>query len=150
MRVLFWDRTAAAVLSPLVGGVAPAVWLWLHIGANFDESAISRVCVWAIRDILVSYVVALPVLLLCRRIGARRAFLLWLVAALVGYPMGYVLANPVEYAWVPTEADFAHGPYWDVMFPYMALFGLTGLLYALGREMQPERPPIGLHSGDAA
>ena len=150
MRVLFWDRTAAAVLSPLVGGVAPAVWLWLRVGAKFDESAISGVCVWAIRDIVISYVIVLPVLLLCRRIGARRAVSLWLVAALVGYPMGYVLANPVEYAWMPTEADFAHGPYWDVMLTYMALFGLTGLPYALGREGQPERRPIGSQPGDAS
>ncbi len=146
---MFWNRTAAAVLSPLVGGVAPAVWLWLRAGARFDESAISGVCVWAIRDLLISYVIALPVLLLCRRIGVRRAVSLWLVAALVGYPMGYVLANPVEYAWTPTEADFAHGPYRDVMFTYTALFGLTGLLYAFGREGQPEWRPTGSQPGDS-
>ena len=138
------------MLSPLMGGIAPAVWLWLRNGAEINESAISGVCVWAIRDILISYVIALPALMLCRRLGARRAVSLWLVAALVGWPMGNVLANPAEYAWTPTEADFAHGPYWDVMLTYMSLFGLTGLLYGLGRDRQTERLSVGSQPGDAA
>lgn len=145
MPALFWDRKTAAVLSPLVGGVAPAVWLWLRAGARFDEYAIPGVCAWAIRDMLISYAIALPALMLCRRLGAKRAITLWLTAALAGYPMGYVLANPVEFAWAPTEAEFAHGPYWDVMLTYMALFGLTGVLYSAGRERQPEQASVVAH-----
>lgn len=114
------------------------------------KGAISGVCVWAIRDMLISYVIALPALILCRRLGARRAVSLWRVAALVGWPMGNVLANPVEYAWTPTEANFAHGPYSDVMLTYMSLFGLTGLLCGLGKDQQTERLSVGSQLGDAA
>ncbi len=48
--------------------------------------------------------------------------------------MGYTLANLVEFAWAPTEADFTHGPYWGLMLGYMTLFGLTGLLFAAGTK----------------
>jgi len=134
MRAGFWDREAAAVLSPAVGGVAPAFWLWLRNGAGIDAISIGGPCVWAMRDTLISYAVALPVLVLCRRFGIRGLISLWLVAALIGGPMGYVLANPVEFAWTPTEADFTSGPYWNVMLGYMALFGLTGLFFATGTK----------------
>jgi hypothetical protein len=134
MKAGFWDRDAAAVLSPAVGGVAPAFWFWLRSGAGIDAVSIGGPCVWAIRDMLISYTVSLPMLVLCRRFGVRRLGALWLVAALIGGPMGYVLANPVEFAGTPTEADFTHGPYWGVMFGYMVLFGLTGLFFAAGTK----------------
>ena len=134
MKAGFWDREAAAVLPPAVGGAAPAFWFWLRIGAGIDAISVGGPCVWAIRDVLISYAVALPVLMLCRRFGVQRLISLWLVAALIRCPMGYVLANTAECAWTPTEADFTHGPYWSVMLGYMALFGLTGLFFATGTK----------------
>ncbi|MCK9687422.1 hypothetical protein [Scleromatobacter humisilvae] len=139
MKACFWDREAAAVLSPAVGGVAPALWFWLRNGAGFDAISVGGPCVWAIRDMLISYAVALPVLVLCRRFGIRSLISLWLVAALIGGPMGYALANPVEFAWAPTEADFTHGPYWGLMLGYMTLFGLTGLLFAAVSKREAAR-----------
>jgi hypothetical protein len=136
MRGEFWDRDAATVLSPVAGGLAPALWLWLHNGAGTTALAIGGPCVWAIRDLLVSYVIALPVLLLCRRGGVHKPGALWLVAPVVGAPIGYVLANPVDFAWTPTEANFAHGTDWGLMVGYMALFGLSGLLYAFGARQR--------------
>jgi hypothetical protein len=137
MRVDFWDREVATVLSPVAGGLAPALWLWLHNGAGTTALAIGGPCVWAMRDLLVSYLVALPVLLLCRRGGVRKPGALWLVSSMVGAPIGYVLANPVDFAWAPTEADFAHGPHWGLMVGYMALFGLSGLLFDFGARHRP-------------
>ena len=52
--------------------------------------------------------------------------------------MGYVMANPVEFAWTPSEVEFQHGPYWDSMIIYMALFGLTGLVYSLFARLRKE------------
>ena len=134
MRAGFWDRDAAAVLSPAVGGVAPAFCFWLRNGSGFDAISVGGPCVWAIRDMLISYTVALPVLVLCRRFGVRSLISLWLVAALIGGPVGYALANTVEFARTPMEAVFTHGPYWGLMLGYMALFGLTGLLFAAGTK----------------
>ena len=48
--------------------------------------------------------------------------------------MGYVLANPLEFAWPPTETDFTHGPCWGGRLGYVALFGSTGLFFAAGAE----------------
>lgn len=45
--------------------------------------------------------------------------------------MGYVFANPMEFAWTPEASDLVRGPEWGLMFGYMALFGLTGLFYSL-------------------
>jgi hypothetical protein len=130
MKAGFCDREAAAVLSPAVGGVEPALWFWRRNGAGFDALSVGGPCVWAIRDMLISYAVALPVLVFCRRFGMRSLISQWLIAALTGGPMGYALANPVEFALAPTEADLMHGLYWGLMLGYMTLFGLTGLLFA--------------------
>lgn len=134
MFAVSWDRDAATILSPALGGIAPAFWLWMRNGAGGNLLAIGGPCIWALQDLLISYAVALPVLLLCRRHRVTQPVALWFVAAVIGAPIGYMLANPLVFAWTPEEADFISGPHWSHMAGYMALFGLSGLAYALGAE----------------
>jgi len=132
----FWDRDAATVLSPAVGAVAPAICLWMQAGAGMDAIAIGGPCVWAMAGLVVSYSVALPVLVVARRLGVRGLSALWLIAALVGAPVGYLWANPAAFA---DEPELTQPPHWGSMFEYMALFGVPGLLYAAGASRQRQR-----------
>lgn len=126
----FWDRDAAFAVSPAVGAVAPALWMWLQAGAGMNAISIGGPCLWALAGMVVSYAVALPMLVVARRLGLRGLLTLWLVAGLVGAPVGYVWANPASFADDPSVTP---SPYWGfTMFGYMALFGITGLLYAVG------------------
>ena len=126
----FWDRDSALMLSPAAGAVAPALWMWLQAGAGLNAISIGGPCLWALAGMVVSYAVALPILVVARRLGVRGLLALWLVAGLVGAPVGYAWANPASFADDPAVAP---GPYWCFsMLGYMALFGITGLLYAAG------------------
>jgi len=78
---------------------------------------------------VVSYAVALPLLVVARRLGLRGLLARWVVAGLVGAPVGYVWANPAAFA---DDAEVTQNPDWASMFGYMALLGLTGLFYAAG------------------
>jgi peptidoglycan/LPS O-acetylase OafA/YrhL len=127
-------RNAVRWFSPFVGGVAPALFLFLRAAADSDGTsdfgtAASAFVIWSLRDLLVAYVLALPVVHLLLRVGVRRAALLWLAVAALGAPVGYILAHPLVYAWTPTDKDVRHGPYWGLMLGHMALFGLTGPTY---------------------
>ena len=132
----FWDRDAATVLSPAVGAVAPAICLWLQGGAGMDAIAIGGPCVWAIVGLALSYAIALPLLVVARRFGVRGLLALWVVAAFVGTPVGYLWADPTLFA---DDPGVAQTPHWASMFEYMALFGVTGLLYAAGASRQRTR-----------
>ena len=57
-----------------------------------------------------------------------------LIAVIAALPMAYVLANPLIYAWTPTEEDFNHGPYWLVPGIYAFASSATGLLFGLGSK----------------
>jgi hypothetical protein len=118
-------------LTPLAGGMSPALYYSIH--GMFDPQVVdlfAAFAVWVIRDGVIAYAFALPALLIGRRLGVRNAFAFWLIAAMTGARMGYVLANPVDYAWTPSEQDFAHGPYWSRLAVHMALTGLTGIAFA--------------------
>ena len=91
-----------------------------------NAMAIGGPCVWAIAGLALSYTIALPVLVVARRLGVRGLLALWVVAALVGAPVGYLWANPAVFADDPAVTPT---PHWGSMFEYMALFGVTGLLY---------------------
>lgn len=118
--------------APVVGGVAPAVFLMLRALPDSEFGGlISAFVAWVARDLVLAYLAALPVVYVMCRLGVRQAALLWAVVAALGAPIGYVLAHPVRYAWTPDAKDFEHGPYWSVMLGYMALFGLTGLAYGV-------------------
>jgi hypothetical protein len=58
------------------------------------------------------------------------------VAALVGTPVGYLWANPAAFA---DDPEVMQAPHWGSMFEYMALFGVTGVLYAAGANRQRKR-----------
>ena len=122
---------ALARLTPLVGGLAASGFLTARI--VFDGATVAQAgeafSFWGPRDVLLGYFLALPALAVARRLGATHFLWFWLVAAIAGMPMGYVLANPVEFDWAPTEADFDHGPYWELMYLYAVLFGMTGAAY---------------------
>jgi len=133
MGRVFWDRDAATVLSPAVGAIAPAIFLWLQAGAGMNAIAIGGPCVWAMAGLVLSYAVALPVLVVARRLGVHGPMALWLVAALIGSPVGYLWANPATFA---DDPEVTQTPHWGSMFEYIALFGVTGLLYAAGASRQ--------------
>ena len=125
-----WDPDAALVVSPAVGGVTPALWMWFQAGAGINAISIGGPCIWALAGMVLSYAVALPILVVARRLGLRGLLALWLVAGLVGAPVGYVWSNPAAFA---DDPEITQSPYWGFsMFGCMALFGLTGLLYAVG------------------
>jgi hypothetical protein len=123
-------------MSPIAGAVAPALYLVARSALSDNVGNLpGAFAVWAFRDLIIGYCATLPVLAIFWRIGTRNPALFWMAATLMGGPMGYVLANPVEFAWSPTEMDFQHGPYWSVMLAYMALFGLSGLAFSyFGRQ----------------
>src|SRR5258706_10846813 len=91
-------------LSPVVGALAPTI--FLSVRSMLDgatEIAGATIAFWVSRDLVIGYAATLPVLAVLRSLGARHPVSLWAIAALVGGPMGYVLAHPVEFAWTPTE-----------------------------------------------
>lgn len=123
-------RLHIAFLSSLVGAISPGIWLSLrNATAAHPMLDIDSLAAWCSRDLLLSLLLALPALAFARHCGLRRPLALWAVAAAAGTPMGFVLANPVTFAWSPTEADFLLGPRWGDMATYMVLFGLAGLVY---------------------
>lgn len=99
-----------------------------------NTMSIGGPCVWALADLLLSYVVAPPVLVVAHRLGLRSLMALWLVAALVGAPVGYLWANPAAFSDEPAETNVMQSPNWSLLLGYMALFGMTGLLYAAGAK----------------
>ena len=123
---------------PLVGALSPAivVAIQLLVLSSGQADVRGELAVWFFRDAFLGYSVVLPVVSILRRLGFTAPALLWVAAAMVGLPMGYVLANPVEYTISPTDEEFQHGPYWPGMYIYAALFGLTGLAYGIVHQMK--------------
>ena len=124
------NRAVQIVAAALAGGIAPAVWLCLKNESQAVTAQImSGAFVWFARDLTVSLVVTVPAMSLACRFGLKRPSVLWAIASLIGAPIGYALANPLQYAWTPTEEAFTHGPYWVDMAIYMALFGVAGPIF---------------------
>jgi len=130
--------------APVAGGLSSAIFLLLR-AINFSLAALgdpglnSAFSIWLIRDVLANYLIVLPLLLLARRLGVRRLALFALISALAGSVLGYILANPAEYAWRPTDEDFAHGTYWGLFLGYVLVSGLTGVCFGLGMTFAPRR-----------
>ena len=119
-------------LSPVAGALAPALMFFgLALLGDNPNSGLGGFCVWALRDLMLGYVLVLPVLAASWHFGARHWLVLWAVAAATGGPLGYLIAHPAEYAWQPTEEELGSGPQWIHMLEYMALFGLSGIAYAV-------------------
>jgi hypothetical protein len=95
---------------------------------------LSTFVVWFSRDLILALFLAIPVVAFAYHRGLKRPLALWALATVVAAPMGYVLANPVTFAWSPTEADFLLGPRWGDMALYVGLFGLSGLTYGMLRS----------------
>jgi hypothetical protein len=127
--------------APLVGGLTTATFLCIHASLRPGGSygLVDAFLVWSVRDVLLAYGLALPCLLIARRLGLRGIVVSWFVAASAGLPMGYVLANPLQYAWTPEEQDFVHGPYWGIMLAYASLFGLSGVLFSMCERLRRAR-----------
>jgi len=123
--------TNFAILCPLFGGISPAIYFYIKGISNGGDTSnlLGAFTVWAFRDLLISYLFTLPILWICRRFGVTSIVGFWSVGAIVGAPMGFVLANPIQFAWTPTDQDFLISPYWHDMVIYMVLFGLTGFGY---------------------
>ena len=132
------EISLAVWLTPIVGALVPAivVAVELLVLSRGQADVRGELAVWFFRDALLGYTIVLPVISIARRIGFTAPASLWLVAALVGLPMGYVLANPVEYEFTPSEEEFQHGPYWWRMYIYAVQFGLTGLAYGILHKMK--------------
>lgn len=141
MQARMLRRDQLIWLSPVIGALAPATYFAVRSSlAGRSSEILIAFAFWVLRDLILGYCMALPVLAVLRRFGAERIGLMWAAAALVGAPMGYVLANPVTFAWTPTEEQFEHGPYWFDMLIYMVLFGLSGVMYAyLHRRWAPSK-----------
>ena len=133
-------------LCPFAGGISAASFLTLKnlpypSCGDFDCSAWAAFGVYLVRDTVLGYLIALPLLALSRYFGVKRIGIYMLISAVAALPMAYVLANPLTYAWSPTEEDFNHGPYWLVPGIYAFLSSSTGLLFGLGskqRKISPE------------
>ena len=136
-------RTVGYVLifaSPLLGALTSAVFVMLRAidyrVASIASSGIGfPFMVWFIRDALVNYVVALPVMLLMRKAGVRHVWVYVLASIATGYLVGHRISDPAQYAWQPSEEDFAHGIYWGLLFGYLICSGVTGLLFGIGRNL---------------
>lgn len=99
------------------------------IDGEDSSNLLGTFTVWFFRDPLISYLFTLPVLWICLCFGVKSLLGFWGVGTIIGAPVGFILANPVYYAWTPTDEDFLLGPYWHNMVIYMVLFGLVGLAY---------------------
>ena len=140
-------RLLPHVLAVIAGGVAPGLYFGVLgvISTGTFEDLGGFLFTWGARDALLVCLLALPVLVLSRRLGLSHPALLWAISALVGIPMGYVIANPAEFAWSPSEEDFEHGMYWGSLVAYAVFFGASGLVYGIGKtermagEMSPNR-----------
>jgi hypothetical protein len=122
-------RSKLTWLCPLAGGTAAALFLTVRLLPH--SQALLFFTVAFIRDSLSSYAIALPLLLLTRRLGLKSVFAYIAVAAAGAFPIGWMLAHPIPFALDWTEEDFAHGPYWWVMSGYMLCSSVTGLLFGI-------------------
>jgi len=60
-----------------------------------DVSNVLRaLTVWSLRDLLMGYLIALPILLFFRRLGVKSLLGFWGIGAAIGAPFGFILANP--------------------------------------------------------
>jgi hypothetical protein len=50
---------------------------------------------------------------------------------MTAYPIAWMLANPLIYAWTPTYKDFLHGTYWGDFWAYTLCTSVTGLAFSL-------------------
>jgi hypothetical protein len=128
-------KRLAVWASPFVGGVATSTFLTLRCLAEGQTYSIaSAFVVWLTRDTVIGYLIGLPTLFAIRRFGVVRVPFYVFATMVTAVPMGYILANPVTYAWTPTDQDFEHGPYWLLMCIYMACSGITGLVFSVGHR----------------
>jgi hypothetical protein len=135
-RMLKWS---AIWMSPVAGGFVTAAFLTLrNIHYPYSEAANSFFSIFFIvdlcRDTVANYFFALPLLLVARRFNLRSLLCYACISALAGLPVAYMLANPIDYAWQPSDEDFVHGPYWFFMFTYLFFSCTTGLLFGLGAK----------------
>jgi peptidoglycan/LPS O-acetylase OafA/YrhL len=129
----------------MLGGLSLAFFIALR-AAGFKVAALSEselrsaIVIWSIRDVVASYIIAFPLLILARRLGVRHLMVFVLISIVAGYPIGHMLANPANYAWQPTENDFTHGTYWDLLWSYMLTSGVTGLCFGMGTMFLSSSP----------
>ena len=147
-----WKRFAVW-MCPFAGGAATATYLTLKnlpfgYSDRFDMGMFFLVSFS--RDTIANYLIALPLLLAVRWFYAKTTTSSYAVASgLAGLPVGYMLANPVAYAWLPTDADFTHGTYWLIMLTYMLCSCATGWLFSLGTN-RPNNGAVTDAAKDAA
>jgi hypothetical protein len=126
-------------LCPFAGGISAASFLTLK-NLPYPPCGYSVCSAWfafgvyLARDTVLGYLISLPLLALARHIGVKSTGIYMLIAVIAALPMAYVLANPLTYAWTPTEEDFKHGPYWLVPGIYALVSSSTGLLFGLGSK----------------
>jgi hypothetical protein len=125
-------RLSVAWLCPLAGGAATAAFLTLRV-LPYDESALFFAVAF-LRDSLANYLVALPALFVACRLGLKSLLGYALVSVASAFPVGWVLAHPIPFAWQWTEEEFASGPYWSVMCGYMFFSSATGLLFGVNAK----------------
>jgi hypothetical protein len=131
--------------APVVGGFSSAAFLMFH-AADFRFAALggsglhSAFLVWLVRDVVANYGIALPLLLFARYVGVRRLLVFALISVVAGSVVGYILANPAEYAWRPTDEDFAHGTYWGLFWSYTLTSGATGICFGIGTGLRFTSP----------
>lgn len=133
----FRDRHGARclLLAAALGAAAPV--LWFETRQALADLALPDLSTLALRMLLEFFrslgIAGLAVMVVYKW-GLRQPIALWSVAALCALPMGFIMANPVDFRFTPTEQDFNHGPNTADMVIYMALFGLSGLAYGRLRE----------------
>lgn len=128
-------------LCPFAGGTSTASFLTLKNlpyspCGDFACSAWFAFGVYLVRDTVLGYLIALPLLALARYFGVKSISIYMLVAVIAALPMAYVLANPLIYAMWPTEVDLTQSPYWLVPGIYAFVSSSTGLLFGLGSRQR--------------
>ncbi|MGM9481529.1 hypothetical protein ACS5PN_10090 [Roseateles sp. NT4] len=117
------------ILACLLGTAAATLWLDAPWRADHIPSPWWASGWFDFAEFARSLGLAGSAMALAYRLGLRNALGFFAIAAACAWPIGHIMANPVDYRFSPTEEDFDHGPYADRMFIYMALHGLSGLTF---------------------
>ena len=130
-------RRLGKYASPFVGALAAAAYFFaLHFLSRGASTSIAglvdefwrRLSIYAVA----SYLIFWPPLLLAEWLGLKSRWHFAALSGLCATPWGYVYADPASFAFTLTDADFAHGPYWSVMWMFVLCFCLMGYTYATG------------------
>jgi uncharacterized membrane-anchored protein len=99
--------------------------------ADASDDFVPAFTIWFLVRFVIGYALALPLLLLARRLGLRNIAGFAAISTLAAVPYEWYVSNPMN-AWHPTEVQIDHGIYWTSFIVSIVLASSTGICFSRG------------------